>query len=460
MLLKLGYTKVAILGMVASLGLIISLFVLTPYLSSVVGSDNGNSEEADLNKAGGVRRILVLTDRLPSVGIRSDYSGTTFSYIKLSSEMPVGASSWFLDPFGKTMQRLIDLKINSTTTDPMVIKLRNDFLRDADPQEYYQLIRLPQEIVGNRNEISAYRAYSGLDIESHCLVRYFADRSELEDPCHSNHYRVWDGLVYAGISSFGVSGANSAILSSGSSYIGLPHMRLGVDSEGYIVAYKPDNSLYGDGVVGEGKRFTDEQLRETNTKLVDGAGSDLPVDILPGYHLIWFSSAVRQNQDGAGFSREINSDYFTFVAAYRHAGSQQFYDFVVATLPISNDSRLGRDIDERRVDEIFNKTFDQFRCYESVQKCTYEIKSGTGTIKGVDNYYVLAKIQTVTEYTQPNEHIKGPTTKVTSNSKALIWRKGISNGNDSSYELAAAVIGVGSNMDDLLAASRNVAMMN
>lgn len=116
------------------------------------------------------------------------------------------------------------------------------------------MVRLPEWLGGQRADISSYRAYSALDIASHCRINYWPrqDRMDIEDPFHSNRYRSWDGLTYAGLSSYGISGGSAILFTA--DHLVLPQMRLGVDKEGYIVAYKPDNRLYGDGVVGEGRR--------------------------------------------------------------------------------------------------------------------------------------------------------------------------------------------------------------
>ena len=67
-----------------------------------------------------------------------------------------------------------------------------------------------------------------------------------------------------------------------------------MDTEGYVVASKPDNSLYGDGVEGEGRRLTSGQLKESNEKMIAEVILSLgveqhvtvPSEVLPGYNLI------------------------------------------------------------------------------------------------------------------------------------------------------------------------------
>jgi len=219
---------------------------------------------------------------------------------------------------------------------------------DADSQEYYMLIRLPEWLGGQRNDISAYRAYSALDIESHCRVGYWPnqDRMDIVDPCHSNRYRPWDGLTYSGASSFGLSGG--AILFT-TDHLALPQMRLGVDKDGYIVAYKPDNQLHGDGVVGEGRRMTSEVLKQSNQELIETMGESssndadfyLPPELLPGYHLIWLSPSNYGFDSGYDFGGQAS-----VFAEYRHTDSRESYDYSVAIVPLSNESEFALAFEE------------------------------------------------------------------------------------------------------------------
>jgi hypothetical protein len=55
----------------------------------------------------------------------------------------------------------------------------------------------------------------------------------LEDPCHSDRFRVTDGYSCVGHIAIGI---NPVV----SEYNALPRMRLAVDNQGYLLAIKPD----------------------------------------------------------------------------------------------------------------------------------------------------------------------------------------------------------------------------
>lgn len=408
-----GYAKLLPITIIIVLGsLITSLFIIIPSLTGVSNQFQGpNDGKEDL------RRIVVF-DRF---GIQND-AGAAFRYLKIDdgsdNRMEPNSMKWFLDPFGKSMRTFYDRNFNSTIASHEEIQA---FLAGADPQENYQVIRLPEWLGGYGSEISAFRAYSAFDIASNCLVTYWPNpgRMHIEDPCHSNRYRVWDGLAYVGISSFGGSGGHGLLFTS--DYLALPQMRLGVDTEGYIVASKPDNSLYGDGVVGEGKRLTAEQLRESNQKLIASRDFELgeerqitiPAEIIPGYNLMWLSPANTGSDFGYGTNIGTEEDSALVFAAYRQRGSEQFYDYTITIIALSNNSMLAlTDSDENgeRAQEIFDDSVGQFECYEP-QECTYENES---LANPADQYSVI-RIQQVIDPSRNDSY------RMETYGRALMW---------------------------------------
>lgn len=437
-----GYAKLLPITIIIVLGaLITSLFIIIPSLTGVSNQFQGpNDGKEDL------RRIVVF-DRF---GTQND-AGAAFRYLKIDdgsdNRMEPNSKKWFLDPFGKSMRTFYDRNLNSTIASHEEIQA---FLAGADPQEHYQIIRLPEWLGGYKSEIPAFRAYSAFDIASHCLVTYWPNpgRMHIEDPCHSNRYRAWDGLAYVGISSFGGSGGQGLLFTS--DYLALPQMRLGVDAEGYIVASKPDNSLYGDGVVGEGKRLTAEQLRESNQKLIASRDFELgeerqitiPAEIIPGYNLMWLSPANIGSDFGYGTSIGTVEDSSLVFAAYRQRGSEQFYDYTITIIALSNNSKLALTDSEivERAQGIFDDSVGQFECYEPLQ-CSYETKSGDN----LAGDYAIVKVQQVIDPTRNDRNVSE------TYGRALVWKNTqVVQGNGTQYLIV--VYAVDESIESLLSA--------
>jgi hypothetical protein len=442
-----GYAKLLPITIIIVLGaLITSLFIIIPSLTGVTNQIQGSNDGKE-----DLRRIVVF-DKFST----ENDSGVVFRYLKIDDgtayRMEPNSKKWFLDPFGSSMRTFYERNLNSTIASHEEIQA---FLERVDAQEQYQIIRLPEWLGGYRSEISVFRAYSAFDIASHCLVTYWPNegRMDIEDPCHSNRYRVWDGLAYVGMSSFGGSGGQG--LSFTSDYLALPQMRLGIDAEGYIVASKPDNSLYGDGVVGEGRRLTSEQLKESNLKLI--AAGDLalgvqqqitiPAEVLPGNNLIWLSPANVRTDFGYGTSLGTEEDSSLVVAAYRQRGSQQYYDYSLTVVALSNTSRLALTDSEDygvRALEIFDSSVSQFECYEPLE-CSYETKSGDN----LAGEYAIIKVQQVTDPTRNDSY------RVQTYGRALVWKTPqLAQENETQYLIV--VNAVDENMESILRAIRSV----
>ncbi|MCS7141065.1 MAG: hypothetical protein NZ888_02630 [Candidatus Nitrosocaldus sp.] len=216
------------------------------------------------------------SSRIVVIDYEWDGSITT-RYVKVGDMRP-NSSMNFLDPFGKTMQEFYR---SSTSPNPASLA-RLLQSKDADAYEYYMLLRLPAVYGGSSDEISSYRAYSkvGINMLQKCLLLYhsYEGKQRMEDPCSGDVYRVWDGLVVAGYSaSSNITGSPNA----------LARLRLGVDADGYIVAFKGDNSITGDGVAGHGRIISGKDVLESSRVMLDaikrysGVGIDLPM--LDGY---------------------------------------------------------------------------------------------------------------------------------------------------------------------------------
>jgi hypothetical protein len=262
----------------------------------------------------------------------TDTVGDVARYVKVGDLKPNSALS-FLDPFGKTMTYFSDNNLNATASSAR----RAEVFKGADAFERYNLIRLPAWLGGSKDDLSSYRAYSSLDIsiQSHCLTRYWPEetRWRVEDPCSGDTYRVWDGLVI-----HGPAAAGPVFTSSNA----LPQLRLAFDDEGYIIAHKLNNSIGGDGVVGEGRKIMYEQLSANNRAMVmaasEYAGYKLPIadEPLPSFFLVNIGAAdpifLSENMDR-------NIRYSAIEAKYgRHEG--QVYDFTIRVIPLEKIPEL------------------------------------------------------------------------------------------------------------------------
>lgn len=437
--MALAYSKILFFGIFLVIGGAAATMQL------IIPALNGNTPNAGSgDTANDLRRII-------------DFD--SFQWVRLSSsdgsqgqEMAVNSRLRFLDPFGKSMQRFEEQNINTATQDE-----REAFIRDADAQEYYQLIRLTEWLGGNANDISAYRAYSSLDISSHCSVKYWptAGRMDIEDPCHSNHYRAWDGLAYVGISSFGSSGGSAMLFTS--DFLALPQIRLAIDSEGYLAAYKPDNTLFGDGVVGEGRRFSQDNLEQSNQKMIDtvvvGQKIKIPAEILPGYNLIWVSPFGEYSQFGHTIEGLMSAEQSTaIVAAYRQKSSQQYYDYALTVFPISSTNDLSLTGDkgnhETNAEQIFNKTFGPFVCYEP-QECTFEPR----TVDEDAGNYALIKTQHVSDLTRGDRDMDE------TYGRALVWLDDSFHG-DSAIQYLIVLEAINEDMASIIQAIKGMGVAN
>lgn len=133
----------------------------------------------------------------------------------------------------------------------------------TDPANAYQrfiLIRLPAWLGGDKDDISSYRAYSAIDLDSHCMLRYWPQdgRQYIQDVCHFEIYRVMDGASYfPGIKIMAKPVENA-----------LPELDLRTDSDGYIYVKPPTWTADKNGLIGDGRHITQEQTLETSKKLL------------------------------------------------------------------------------------------------------------------------------------------------------------------------------------------------
>jgi ubiquinol-cytochrome c reductase iron-sulfur subunit len=111
----------------------------------------------------------------------------------------------------------------------------------------WQFIRLPPELGGEKNDVSAFRAFSMVCLHLWCLLKYWPGegRKRGECPCHGTLYDPLTGKAYAG----------PAALQSPPSNV-LPNLDLEVDKDGNVWILPPNWSVNGNGVVGFGRFIT------------------------------------------------------------------------------------------------------------------------------------------------------------------------------------------------------------
>ncbi|MDE1765841.1 MAG: hypothetical protein KGI27_06145 [Thaumarchaeota archaeon] len=116
----------------------------------------------------------------------------------------------------------------------------NKTIDNQDLSHRWNLIRLPKELGGDKNDISSFRAYSMYDIHIGCVVFYKPEDERLEEPCHGDAFEPVNGIAVAGF----------AVLNK---YNALPELDLGVDDQGYIYVKQPTFEFEKNGVIGAGR---------------------------------------------------------------------------------------------------------------------------------------------------------------------------------------------------------------
>lgn len=111
----------------------------------------------------------------------------------------------------------------------------------------WQFIRLPEELGGKTNDVSAFRMYSMVCLHLWCLWKYWPQdgRKRGECPCHGSMYDPLTGKAFAGPASLQAPPSNV-----------LPRLDLEISADGNIWIKPPNWSVNGNGVVGFGRFLT------------------------------------------------------------------------------------------------------------------------------------------------------------------------------------------------------------
>ena len=120
---------------------------------------------------------------------------------------------------------------------------------DISAYHRWELIRLPKDLGGDKDDISSFRAYSIIDITRQCLTSYHPEIEKLEEPCNNDEYEPVNGIAIAGIAAY-------------QKYNALPNLDLGIDDQGYIYLKQPVFEYDKNGLIGAGRdvfRCTDPE---------------------------------------------------------------------------------------------------------------------------------------------------------------------------------------------------------
>lgn len=150
-------------------------------------------------------------------------------------------------------------KIKTMKPDSMEIFFYPDPKGDKDHDAYntFMLIRLPEWMGGGAQDASAFRAYSSLAVDDHCMVKYWAGdgRQRIENPCRGGFYRAIDGIMTIPFDPIS------------DRMIALPHLKLSNDQNGILYIEPPKWTKTENGVIGYGKEVTMEDIHKGSEQL-------------------------------------------------------------------------------------------------------------------------------------------------------------------------------------------------
>lgn len=119
-----------------------------------------------------------------------------------------------------------------------------DRVLDEEAFRKWQFIRLPEELGGDKSDVTAFRAYSMVCLHLWCLWKYWPQegRKRGECPCHGSAYDVLTGEAFVGPASIQAPPSNV-----------LPHLTFEADADGAIWIQPPVWGVNQNGVVGFGR---------------------------------------------------------------------------------------------------------------------------------------------------------------------------------------------------------------
>lgn len=119
-----------------------------------------------------------------------------------------------------------------------------DRVLDGEAFRKWQFIRLPEELGGNKKDVTAFRAYSMVCLHLWCLWKYWPDASKKrgECPCHGSIYEPINGTAILGPASLQAPPSNT-----------LAKLDFETDSDGFMYISPVTWGVNDNGVVGYGR---------------------------------------------------------------------------------------------------------------------------------------------------------------------------------------------------------------
>jgi rieske iron-sulfur protein len=139
----------------------------------------------------------------------------------------------------------VNVKTFPVNTSQVVIYPKtDDEVLNEEAFRTWQIIRLPPELGGDKNDASAFRIYSMVCLHLWCLWKYWPDegRKRGECPCHGSMYDPMTGKAFAGPAALQGPPANV-----------LPMLDIEVDANGDLFILPPTWSPEKNGIVGFGR---------------------------------------------------------------------------------------------------------------------------------------------------------------------------------------------------------------
>ena len=133
---------------------------------------------------------------------------------------------------------------------------------NRDIFQIFSLIRLPENLGGGVDDVSAFRAYSTVTLTTdHCVVKYWPEnkRQRLEDPCWGSMYRAVDGMMIT-----------NPDLVMNTSPVALPYLELSIDENGTLYVEPPTFTREENGVIGTGRFITPQEIDHGSQIMIDG----------------------------------------------------------------------------------------------------------------------------------------------------------------------------------------------
>ncbi|MBE44373.1 MAG: (2Fe-2S)-binding protein [Thaumarchaeota archaeon] len=133
-------------------------------------------------------------------------------------------------------------------SEAVIYPTTGDRVLDEEPFRRWQFIRLPSEFGGDKNDVSAFRAFSMVCLHLWCLWKYYPDEKKKrgECPCHGSMYDARNGKAVAGPAALQAPPSNV-----------LPKLDLEVDSDGFLWIPSAVWNVNSNGIVGYGRFIRD-----------------------------------------------------------------------------------------------------------------------------------------------------------------------------------------------------------